>query len=66
MLNYTSEDFAEDRPTISRKVAERICTEHGATLEEYLSENGYAKIAPDLAPECYRVNTRALLDWLGY
>ena len=65
MLNYTSEDFAEDRPTISRKVAERICTEHGATLEEYLSETS-GKITTNPTLGLYRVNTRALLDWLGY
>lgn len=58
MLNYTSEDFAADYPTISVKKAARLCREHGTDLEEYFSDHGGTVAGP--------VNTRDLLDWLGY
>lgn len=50
----------ESDGTISIEIAEQVCQDHGASLDNFWRD------CPDTNPSPYRVDLRALIGWIGY
>ena len=59
LCNYESDycnsflEYTNSEGLVSRSVAEKVCEDHGTTLEELLGDN-------------VTLNGRDILEWLGY
>lgn len=58
-MSYTSEEFIEDVPTLSRKQVLKLLSQHGAQTEEY------ADFDRDLGVKDTYLS-RKVFGWLGY